>query len=209
MQGSDQCSLQWRTLRRPVPVTWSACTWVFITYISFNPNCSTSATSLSAVLSTGSISCIHRLSNVKLTADATSLQKRYLKKSDWNCNVHLRNSFWKDLAYHGRSIRVRNICQQVCVCWWLFLKQLPKQQGWLYCCGSRHTSEISNPNCSGWKWTALFQRYWIHEPSYSKRLHTDWTSCALYLLVTKHINWMSPSACCYLTLQTKENTSQE
>jgi hypothetical protein len=45
------------TLRSPVPVIWSAWTWVFMTYRSFSPSSFTRMASLSAVLSTGSTNC--------------------------------------------------------------------------------------------------------------------------------------------------------
>jgi hypothetical protein len=55
--GKDGSKCLLHTLRSPVPVIWSAWTWVFMTYRSFSPSSFTRLASLSAVLSTGSTNC--------------------------------------------------------------------------------------------------------------------------------------------------------
>lgn len=77
LQSIKQMKVGWQTLIRPVPVTWSACTWVFIAYISFSPKSRIRDRSLSTVLSTGSINwrlkkkkkklvCEHILKQIKI-----------------------------------------------------------------------------------------------------------------------------------------------
>lgn len=68
---------------RPVPVTWSACTWVFMAYTSFNPSSLITFRSLSTVLSTGSI----------------NFQYKHTFQRHFNMNISIKMNVKGDSSY--------------------------------------------------------------------------------------------------------------
>lgn len=105
--GKKSCQL---TFKSPVPVTWSAWTWVFRAYFNVNPSSFITLASLSTIVSTGSIICVE-------IKGGQTIPFLAIKAIGWS------------ISYNCWLILISNICKNIGVGAGILFEQLSKQEG--------------------------------------------------------------------------------